>query len=118
MPNFTVIFGSALILTGAIVYFATGQESLTAMLPSVAGIPVAIAGMVAMNPQRRRVALTVAAGLVGLMALGTLRGVFKFLAGDVTTASTVNTLLFVVSMGYLAVYALLSRSRSRAQNVP
>jgi hypothetical protein len=116
MPNLTIVFGIALILTGAIVYFATGQESLTALLPSIAGIPIAIAGMVAMNPERQRTGLYVAAGLVTLLALGTLRGVAILIGGDASTASLVNTGLFILSVGYLVVFVYLMRVGSRAHD--
>lgn len=92
-----------LILTGAIVYFATGQESWTALLPSIAGIPVTIVGMIAVNPERRKIGLYLAAGLIAILALGTLRGVAAFLTGDLTTASIINSVLFVLSIGYLGV---------------
>jgi hypothetical protein len=116
MPNLTIVFGSALILTGAIVYFATGQESMTALLPSVAGIPIAIAGMIAVNRERRRAALYVAVALVALLALGTLRGVAALIGGETGTAPVVNTLLFIVSVGYLAVFMILMRGDRRARS--
>jgi hypothetical protein len=104
MPNLTIAFGIVLILTGIIAWAGTGQESLTSLLPTVAGIPIVIAGMIAVTPQRRRIALYVAAGLVAILALGTLRGVGILLGGDAGTASIINTVLFVLSVGYLVVF--------------
>ena len=103
MPNLTIAFGITLILTGIIAWAGTGQESLTSLLPTVAGIPIVIAGMIAVNPARRRIGLYVAAGLVAILALGTLRGVGILLGGDASTASIINTALFVLSVGYLVV---------------
>jgi hypothetical protein len=104
MPNLTIIYGIVLILTGFIAYFGTGQESVTSLLPSIAGIPIAIAGMVAQNPDRRHIGLYAAAGLVAILALGTLRGVGILVGGDANTASIINTVLFMLSVGYLAVF--------------
>jgi hypothetical protein len=115
MPNLTIIFGIVLILTGFITYFGTGQESATALLPSFAGIPIAIAGMVAQNPARRRIGLYVAVALVAILAFGTLRGVTALIGGDATTASIVNTALFVLSVGYLSVFIYTLRVESRVQ---
>ena len=104
MPNLTIIYGIVLILTGFIAYFGTGQESVTSLLPSIAGIPIVIAGMVAVNPERRKIGLYVAVALVAILALGTLRGVGILIGGDVNTASIINTALFLLSVGYLGVF--------------
>ncbi len=116
MANLTIVYGIVLILTGFIAYFGTGQESMTSLLPSIAGIPVVIAGMIAMNPQRRKIGLYAAAGLVTILALGTLRGVGILLGGDASTASIINTVLFLLSIGYLAVFIYMFRVESRAEN--
>jgi hypothetical protein len=116
MANLTIIFGIVLILTGFITYFGTGQESMTALLPSIAGIPIVIAGMVAANPTRGRTPLYVAVALVAILALGTIRGVTALIGGDATTASIVNTVLFVLSVGYLAVFTYRMRIEDRVQS--
>lgn len=116
MANLTIVFGIVLILTGFITYFGTGQESATALLPSVAGIPIVIAGMIAGNPKRGRIPLYVAVGLVVILALGTLRGVSALFGGDTTTAAIVNTVLFVLSIGYLAVFVYMMRLESRVHS--
>jgi uncharacterized membrane protein len=112
MPNLTIAYGIVLILTGIVSWVGTGQESMTSLLPTIAGIPIAIAGMVAVNPQRRRLGLYIAAGLVAILALGTLRGVGILLGGDASTASIINTVLFVLSVGYLAVFVYRLRISS------
>jgi hypothetical protein len=116
MPNLTIMYGIVLILTGFIAYFGTGQESATALLPSIAGIPVVIAGIVSLNPDRRRLGLYIAGGLVVILALGTLRGVSALIGGDTSTAAIVNTVIFVLSVGYLAVFAYMMRIESRSQS--
>lgn len=117
MPNLTIIFGIVLILTGFIAYFGTGQESATSLLPAIAGIPIVIAGMIAVNPKRRKTGLYVAAILVVILALGTLRGVGILISGDVNTASIINTALFVLSIGYLLVFAYRLRLSSDTRDL-
>jgi hypothetical protein len=110
MPQLTVAFGVALILTGILVYFGTGRESVTALLPSIAGVPVLLAGVVALRPEWRMYGLYAAAVLVLILALGTLRGVFTLLGGDLTTASVINTGLFLVSILYFIVFVRAIRT--------
>jgi hypothetical protein len=113
MPQLTIVYGIVLILTGIISYFGTGQESMTSLLPTVAGIPIALAGILAMNPERQKVGVLIASALVALLALGTLRGVAILIGGDASTASIINTVLFLLSVGYLAV--LFYRIRTGAE---
>ena len=71
MARLTVAFGAALILIGVITYFATGQESVTALIPAFIGGPVLLAGLVLLRNEWRSYGLYAAAGLVLLLALGT-----------------------------------------------
>jgi hypothetical protein len=74
MARLTVAFGAALILIGVITYFATSQESVTALIPAFIGGPVLVAGLVSLRTEWRSYGLYAAAALV--LALGTLRGTF------------------------------------------
>ena len=53
MARLTVAFGAALILIGVITYFATGQESVTALIPAFIGGPVLLAGLVSLRTEWR-----------------------------------------------------------------
>jgi hypothetical protein len=101
MPQLTIAFGTALILTGIFAYFGTARESATALLPAIAGIPILLAGWVAMRPGREFQGLVVAALLTAILALGTLRGVMILIGGEVTSASVINTGIFLLSVAYL-----------------
>lgn len=110
LERLTIGYGAALIITGIVAYVATGAESITALLPSFAGVPILVAGIVAMQTQWNRVALWVAFALVLILGLGSLQGVFGLLGGDVTTASVLNTFIFFVSLAYLVVaFSILRR---------
>jgi hypothetical protein len=102
-----------LILTGVISYFATGQESVTALIPAFVGGPTLLAGLISLRPEWRSYGLYAAAGLGLLLVLGTLRGVFGLFGGELSPATVINTVLFVASMGFLALFVRDLRGRNR-----
>ncbi len=107
MARLTVAFGAALILIGVLTYFATGQESVTALIPAFVGGPVLLAGLVSLRTEWRSYGLYAAAGLVLLLALGTLLG------GEVSSATVINAVLLVASVGFVALCVRDLRSRNR-----
>ena len=115
MARLTVAFGAALILIGVITYFATGQQSVTALIPAFIGGPVLVAGLVSLRSEWRSYGLYAAAALVLVLALGTLRGTFGLLGGEVSSATVINTVLLVASVGFVALCVRDLRSRNRGQ---
>jgi hypothetical protein len=87
MARLTVAFGAALILIGVITYLRTEWRSY---------------------------GLYAAAGLVLLLlALGTLRGTFGLLGGEVSSATVINAVLLVASVGFVALCVRDLRGRNR-----
>jgi hypothetical protein len=113
MARLTVAFGAVLILTGVITYFATGRESVTALIPAFIGGPIVLAGLVSLRPGWRSYGLYAAAGLALLLALGTLRGTFGLLGGEFSPATVINTVLLVASIGFVALCVREIRDRNR-----
>lgn len=113
MARLTIAFGAALVLVGVVTYFATGQESVTALIPAFVGAPVLLAGLVSLRPGWRSYGLYAAAGLVLLLALGTLRGTIGLLGGEVSSATVINTVLLVASIGFLVLCVRDLRGRNR-----
>src|ERR687898_481214 len=111
MARLTIAFGAALILIGVITYFATGQQSVTALIPAFIGGPVLVAGFVSLRTGWRSYGLYAAAALV--LALGTLRGTFGLLGGEVSPATVINAVLLVASVGFVALCVRDLRSRNR-----
>ena len=73
MPLITIGYGSLLIVIGVVGYFATGQASVTALIPAFLGFAAELCGVVARNEKYLKHAMH-GAVLVGLIAtLGTLR---------------------------------------------
>ena len=117
MAGVTIGFGVGLILVGVITYIATGGASVTALIPAFVGVPVLLAGIVALRAGWRLYGLYAACALSALMALGTLRGVIGLLGGTVSTATVINTVLLVTSVGFLLLCTREIRAghRQRAQ---
>lgn len=105
MGKLTLGFGVVLILIGVITYFATGGASVTALIPAFIGVPMLVAGFLITRVSTRSLGLYLAIALALLMALGTLRGVAGLFGGEVSTATVVNVVLLLMSVGYLVVAA-------------
>ena len=78
MAQTTLGFGIGMILLGVISYFATGQESVTALIPAFFGIVFAILGVVMRDEAKAKHAGHAAALLAVLGLLGSARGVPGF----------------------------------------
>ena len=101
MARATIVFGVGLILVGVFTYLATGGASVTALIPTLVGVPMLLAGVVALRAGWRRYGLYAACALALLMGLGTLRGVIGLLGGQVSTATVINAVLLVASVVFL-----------------
>jgi uncharacterized membrane protein (DUF441 family) len=54
----TIVFGVGLILVGVFAYLATGGASVTALIPALVGVPMLLAGVVALRVGWRSTACT------------------------------------------------------------
>lgn len=73
MPQITVLLGVVLALVGIVFYLATGAESVTALIPTVFGVVIAVCGvLVIARPTWRKHAMhaAVAIALIGAIAAG------------------------------------------------
>jgi uncharacterized membrane protein len=72
MPNLTIATGGLLIVLGVASYLGTGRTSVTALIPAFFGLPLLIAGAVALKPAARKHAMHAAAmlGVLGLVGAG------------------------------------------------
>ena len=93
MGRLTLGFGVLLVLIGVVTYFATGRESITAMIPAFIGLPVLLAGFLVTRPATRSIGLYLAIALALLMAFGTLRGVAGLFEGDLSSSVVINVVL-------------------------
>lgn len=74
MPMTTIIFGIALIAQGFAGYFATGQASKTALIPTIPGGILALLGALAHRPGSRAAAMHAAVAVAALGIAGALLG--------------------------------------------
>jgi hypothetical protein len=82
----SILFGGLLIVLGIWGYFGTGTTSLTALIPCVFGLVLAVCGILALNEKNLKMAMHIAAGVGLLGFLGTVRAWFKLpalLSGEV-----------------------------------
>lgn len=85
MSNTAVGFGLALIVLGVGGYLVTGMQSPTALIPALFGILLGWMGALARKPEKRKLAMHIAAGLGVIGFLATARALPKIgalLAGD------------------------------------
>ena len=78
MAKLTIVFGVVLILVGIAGFVETGSHYPTALIPSVIGLILAIAGALAITPNEKRRGLWMhVAATVGVLGfLGTLKGAY------------------------------------------
>ena len=73
IPSVTIGYGAILTVVGLTGYFATGQVSITALIPTFLGVPAAICGLLARDERFLKHAMHGVALLALLGLLGTLR---------------------------------------------
>lgn len=108
MAVVTLTLGAILTATGVIAYLVSDSSSWTALIPSIVGVLLLIAGFVARHDQLRKHAIHGALLIALLGAIGSLRNVIQI--GDVfagehsaPAAPVVSTIMFVLLVGYLIV---------------
>jgi len=117
----TIGFGVVLILLGLGGYFGSGMVSLTALIPAVFGLLLAVLGAMARDEKRRKMAMHIAV-MVGLLGfVGTVSGLLKLptllSGGEVArpTAVAVQSIMAVLMAVYvgLCVKSFIDARRRR-----
>lgn len=125
MAKTTVGFGIALLVLGLGGYFATGMESLTALIPAAFGAVLVALGWLARNPRLRMHAMHGAA-LAGVLGFaGSVGGIAPFvrlLAGETVARPSAAVARSLMAVLCLAFVVLTVRSfvvaRLLRKNVP
>jgi hypothetical protein len=122
VANLTIVFGVVLIVLGLGGWFGSGGASITALIPAVFGVVLAILGFIARNEKARKHAMH-AAVIIGLLAfLGSARGLVQLPAlisgGEVARpAAVIAQSVMAVLMGVfvaLCVKSFIDARRNRA----
>jgi len=106
MPKIGINTGIILIALALLGYLGGGMESLTALIPAIAGAPILLGSLVAKNPDKIKLGMHIAAtfGLLGFLApLGriiptAMKGDFelKLSTGCMITMSLVSAIFVVL----------------------
>lgn len=110
MPMVAVWFGAGLVALGVVSYVGSGAESVTALIPAVFGVVLGALGLAGRRPDRRALAMHIAAGFAVLGFLGSAMGLVSLpdlVAGrdvDRPWAVAAQSVMAVI----LAVYIALS----------
>ena len=101
MASTTIVFGVILILLGIGGYAGSGMASVTALIPAIFGVLLAALGVIARNPERRKLAMHIAVtvGLLGF--LGSVPGLLK--AGALVTGSPLERPMAVAAQSIMAI---------------
>ena len=120
MPSVTIVYGAILTVIGLTGYFATGQASVTALIPAFLGVPVAICGLLARTERLLKHAMHGAVLLALLGLLGTLSSPAKLPALLDGTAerpaavlAQILTLLCSLIFVVLSVQSFIAARRAR-----
>ena len=109
MPFVTIGYGVILTAVGIVGYFATGQVSITALIPTFLGVPVVICGVLARNERLLKHAMHGAVLFALLGLLGTLRSPTKLPALlDGTAERPAATIAQVLTLLSSSVFVALS----------
>ena len=119
MPSITVALGVALIVLGLAGYFLTGAASPTALIPAAFGVVIAILGLIARDPGKRKHAMHAAVVIALLGLLGSLRGLLQIGALFDGTAArpaavVAQSIMAMLTLGYvvLAVRSFVAARRA------
>lgn len=105
MANTTVGFGVALLILGIAGYFGSGMASLTALIPAAFGLVLVILGVIARDPQKRKLAMHFAAMIGVLGFLGSARGLAQL--GAMVAGESVARPNAVIAQGVMAILMLI-----------
>jgi zinc transporter ZupT len=117
MASTTIGIGVFLILLGLAGYFGSGMVSLTALIPTVFGIALAVLGWLARDDSKRKLVMHIAVtvGLAGLVG-AVIRPIRAFNAGASLNFAIVMQLTMAATLGVfvaLCVRSFINARRAR-----
>lgn len=118
MAQTSVMFGSLLVMIGAVGYVVTDMVSVTALIPAFFGLVIIILGVMAYAPARRKLAMHLAMGVALLGVLGSaggIVGVLRGLGGGVVGAADIARALMALSLVAYLVIGIRSFIAARRQ---
>jgi hypothetical protein len=106
MAKLTIFYALLLIALGVGGYFASGQASVTALIPSFIGVPILICGLIAnANPASRKLTMHIAVFFAIIAIAGGSRGIPGFI--DVLTGEEVERPQAAIAQGVLVILSAI-----------
>ncbi len=111
MANITIITGIILVIMGVGSYFGTGSGSVTALIPTFFGVPIAALGVVSRNEKYRMHAMHVAVllGLIGFLG-GAVMGIKGLATGKLDERPVAVVMQLVMGVVCLVFVVLCVKS--------
>ena len=101
VPRLTLFVGGILCAVGIGFYLGTGTSSITALIPTFVGIPLAALGVLAERvPERRSLFMHIAVSLGLITALGGLMAIPSLISGEVSSATAAQAIMLVLGGVY------------------
>ncbi len=119
-PQISIVVGVILTFVAIISATVTGTSSITAWIPAFFGVPIAILGALALNPNRLKTMMHIVAGLALLGAVGSLNVIPDLFGGSASTASIVARLAMLLLCGgllYVSVMSFIQTRRNKRKEV-
>jgi hypothetical protein len=113
MAKVTQLVGAVLVAIGVIAYVATDFASVTALLPALLGLVIAVLGVVAARAEAGRHAIHAALALALLGALGSLPRLGGLADGDGAAITALLTVLVCAVYVALGVRSFVAARRAR-----
>jgi len=118
MAKISIIIGVLLIILGLYGYFGLDSESITALIPAFAGVPLLILGLFALNEKYRKISMHIAAAMALLGFIGSaMRAVPALFKNEIANqeAFTIQLLMAVLCLIFvvLAVQSFIKARRIR-----
>ena len=106
MASTTIALGVGLVILGLAGYFLSGAASLTALIPAVFGVALAVAGLIARDERKRKHAMHAAVVVALLGFLGSVRGLLQIDAlfnGTAARPAAVisQSIMALLTLGYI-----------------
>jgi hypothetical protein len=106
MPKLTIFYALLLIALGVGGYFASGQASVTALIPAFIGAPILLCGLIAnAKPASRKLTMHLAVLLAIVAIAGGSRGIPGFI--DVLSGEEVERSQAAIAQGVLVIVSAI-----------
>ncbi|SDR19120.1 hypothetical protein [Natronobacterium texcoconense] len=104
-PTLGIVLGAVLVVVGIVAYVLSDFASVTALIPAIFGVVIAVLGIVGRQTDRQRIAVYGIGVLALLGVLGSVRGVPDVLA--LLTGGAVDSTIAAVAQGSMILIGLV-----------